>query len=114
MGFICYWDETILIVVAKCLTKQLPGRVANETEIIVSKFSHVLEPKHFILSMVIVKQFKGNQGSHTFCFNTSYFEDEPSLGGPMHPMQSTIRVHPSHGPEQGDIDCFRFSGDSQD
>lgn len=48
--------------------------------------------------MVIVKQFKGNQGSHTFCFNTSYFEDEPSLGGPMYPMQSTIRVHPSHGP----------------
>ena len=57
---------------------------------------------------------KGNRGPHSFCFSTFYLEDEPSLRAPMHPMQSAIRVHSSHGTEQGDIDCFHFTGVSWD
>lgn len=53
---------------------------------------------------------KGNRGPHSFCFSTFYLEDEPSLRAPMHPMQSAIRVHSSHGTEQGDIDCFHSTG----
>ena len=71
--------------------------------------------KRSILRRKILKFFlKGNRGPHSFCFSTFYLEDEPSLRAPMHPMQSAIRVHSSHGTEQGDIDCFHFTGVSWD
>lgn len=60
--------------------------------------------------MDTLKHFKSNQHSRSFCFNTFYLENEPSLRGPVHPMQPPIRVHSSHDTEQGDIDCFHFTG----
>lgn len=61
-----------------------------------------------------LKYLKSNRGPCSFCFNTFYVEDELSFRGPMKPMLPTIRAHPSDGTEQGDIDCFHFSGVSRD
>ena len=95
--------------------KQLPRRIKSPEITVFLFFFSQPETKTFYTEEEDSQVFlKGNRGPHSFCFSTFYLEDEPSLRAPMHPMQSAIRVHSSHGTEQGDIDCFHFTGVSWD